>query len=55
MLLFLNAKNTHVLYMFSSEKFKLMWHKIKNKTLVLHLSNIYKLTYLINFENALKK
>jgi hypothetical protein len=36
-----------VLHMFSSKKSKLMWHKIKNKkTLVLHLSNIYKLTYL---------
>jgi hypothetical protein len=33
--------------MFSSKKSKLMWHKIKNKkTLVLHLSNIYELTYL---------
>jgi hypothetical protein len=42
--------------MFSSKKSKLIWHKIKNKkTLVLHLSNIYKLTNLKNFENALKK
>jgi hypothetical protein len=30
--------------MFSPKKSKLMWYKIKNKkTLVLHLSNIYKL------------
>jgi hypothetical protein len=41
--------------MFSSKKSKLMWHKIKNKkTLVLHLSNIYELSYLKNFEYALK-
>jgi hypothetical protein len=33
--------------MFLSKKSKLMWHKIKNKKkLVLHLDNIYKLTYL---------
>jgi hypothetical protein len=48
--------NIHVLHMFSSKKSKLMWHKIKNKkTLVLHLSNIFKLTYLKSFENAQKK
>jgi hypothetical protein len=42
--------------MFSSKKSKLMGHKIKNKkTLVLHLDNIYKLAYLKNIENALKK
>jgi hypothetical protein len=33
-----------------------MWHNIKNKkTLVLHLDNHYKLTYLKNIENAFKK
>jgi hypothetical protein len=42
--------------MFSSKKSKLMWHKIKNKkTLVLYLDTIYKLAYLKNLENALKK
>jgi hypothetical protein len=42
--------------MFSSKKSKLIWYKVKNKeTLVLYLSNIYKLKYLKNFEYTLKK
>jgi hypothetical protein len=56
MFLFLNVQNTHVLHMFLSKKFKLMWYKMMDKkTLVLHLSIIYELKYLKNFKYTLKK